>query len=94
MRQSTCFTMTIVFTAAAIAALIFAVVCDAMNNSDKSIIFGCIACACAVPAFSSALLLFQSGIDSMKTPKHSEIEFEEVSVDKAFEESPEENNVE
>lgn len=89
MRQSTCFTMTMVFTVATIAALVLAVACDAMNNSNRSIIFGCIACACSVPAFSSALLLFQSGIDSMKSSKDSE-----TVIDKTAEETVEENDAE
>lgn len=93
MRQSICFTTTMVFSAAAIVTLIFAVVCDAMNNSDKSIVFGCISCACSISAFSSALILFQSGIDSMKVSKKSKIE-EEIIIDEKVEEAVEENNVE
>lgn len=74
MRQSTCFTMTLVFTIAAIASLLCAIICDATNNSSRSVIFGCVACACSIPAFSSALILFQSGIDDMKTANKIESE--------------------
>lgn len=53
--------MTVVFAAAAITALICAVICDGMDNSNKSVIFGCIACACSIPAYSCASILYQSG---------------------------------
>lgn len=72
MRQSTCLTMTLVFTIIAVTALICAVICDAADNSSRSVTFGCIACACSIPAFSSASLLLQSGINSMKANKKSE----------------------
>lgn len=85
MRRSTCFTITMVFIIAAIAALICAIICDAMNNSDRSITFGCIACACAIPAFSCGLILFQAGIDGMKELKESETE--EAVVDEMIQEA-------
>lgn len=66
MRQSTYLTMTLVFTIATVTALLCAIICDALNNSNRSITFGCIACACSIPAFSCASILFQSGSKSMK----------------------------
>ncbi len=92
MRRSTCFTMTMVFIIAAIAALICAIICDAMNNSDKSITFGCIACACAIPAFSCGLILFQAGIDDMKESKTEEAIIDEM-IQKAEISAAEEDNV-
>lgn len=88
MRQLTCLTMTLVFTILSITALLCAIVCDATNNSSRSVTFGCIACACSIPAFSCASLLFQSGINSMKSKKKSEAEDTEPT------DSEEDNNAE
>lgn len=82
MRHSTYFMLSATFIVFAIAALIGAVICDAMNNSDKSIVFGCIACACTIPAFSSATLLLKSADEKLESSKE---ENEETST--------EENNV-
>ena len=81
MRQSTYLTMTLVFTIAP------AIICDALNNSNRSITFGCIACACSIPAFSCASILFQSGSKSMKKD-------EETTEDTETVDSEENNNAE
>lgn len=75
MRRSTYFMLSATFTAIAIAALIIAVVYDGMDNSDRSIIFGCVACACAIPAFSSATILLKSADE--KDEDQEETIFEE-----------------
>lgn len=90
MRKSTYLTMTLVFTIISITALLCAIICDALNNSSKSITFGCIACACSIPAFSCASILFQSGIDSMKASK----EIEEIPEDTEIVESEENDDAE
>ena len=87
MRQSTYLTMTLVFTIATVTALLCAIICDALNNSNRSITFGCIACACSIPAFSCASILFQSGSKSMKKD-------EETTEDTATVDSEENNNAE
>ena len=90
MRQSTYLTMTLVFTIATVTALLCAIICDALNNSNRSITFGCIACACSIPAFSCASILFQS---SSKIMKKSE-EDEETTADTETVDSEENNNAE
>ena len=87
MRQSTYLTMTLVFTIATVTALLCAIICDALNNSNMSITFGCIACACSIPAFSCASILFQSGSKSMKKD-------EETTEDTETVDSEENNNAE
>lgn len=87
MRQSTYLTMTLVFTIATVTALLCAIICDALNNSNRSITFGCIACACSIPAFSCASILFQSGSKSMKKDKETTEDTETV-------DSEENNNAE
>lgn len=87
MRQSTYLTMTLVFTIATITALLCAIICDALNNSNRSITFGCIACACSIPAFSCASILFQSSSKSMKKD-------EETTEDTETVDSEENNNAE
>ena len=87
MRQSTYLTMTLVFTIATVTALLCAIICDALNNSNRSITFGCIACACSIPAFSCASILFQSGSNSMKKD-------EETTEDTETVDSEENNNAE
>ncbi len=87
MRQSTYLTMTLVFTIATVTALLCAIICDALNNSNRSITFGCIACACSIPAFSCASILFQSSSKSMKKD-------EETTEDTETVDSEENNNAE
>lgn len=87
MRQSTYLTMTLVFTIATVTALLCAIICDALNNSNRSITFGCIACACSIPAFSCASILFQLGSKSMKKD-------EETTEDTETVDSEENNNAE
>lgn len=87
MRQSTYLTMTLVFTIATVTALLCAIICDALNNSNRSITFGCIACACSIPAFSCASILFQSGSKSMKKDEETTEDTEPV-------DSEENNNAE
>lgn len=87
MRQSTYLTMTLVFTIATVTALLCAIICDALNNSNRSITFGCIACACSIPAFSCASIPFQSGSKSMKKD-------EETTEDTETVDSEENNNAE
>lgn len=87
MRQSTYLTMTLVFNIATVTALLCAIICDALNNSNRSITFGCIACACSIPAFSCASILFQSGSKSMKKD-------EETTEDTETVDSEENNNAE
>lgn len=87
MRQSTYLTMTLVFTIATVTALLCAIICDALNNSNRSITFGCIACACSIPAFSCVSILFQSGSKSMKKD-------EETTEDTETVDSEENNNAE
>lgn len=87
MRQSTYLTMTLVFTIATVTALLCAIICDALNNSNRSITFGCIACACSIPAFSCASILFQSVSKSMKKD-------EETTEDTETVDSEENNNAE
>lgn len=87
MRQSTYLTMTLVFTIATVTALLCAIICDALNNSNRSITFGCIACACSIPAFSCASILFKSGSKSMKKD-------EETTEDTETVDSEENNNAE
>ena len=71
MRQSTYLTMTLVFTIFAVTALICAIICDALNNSNRSVTFGCIACACSIPAFSCGSILFQSAKKESKEDKQN-----------------------
>lgn len=87
MRQSTYLTMTLVFTIATVTALLCAIICDALNNSNRSITFGCIACACSIPAFSCASILFQSSSKIMKKD-------EETTEDTETVDSEENNNAE
>lgn len=78
MRQSTYLTMTLVFTIAAVTALLCAIICDALDNSNRSVTFGCIACACSIPAFSCASILFQSSSKSMKASEENEENSENI----------------
>lgn len=80
MRQSTYLTMTSVFTIAAVTALLCAIICDALNNSSRSVTFGCIACACSIPAFSCASILFKSNSDNIKTSEEDEETTEDTEV--------------
>lgn len=80
MRNSTYFLLTATFIIVSIVALIIAVVYDGMDNSDRSIVFGCVACACAVPAFSSATILLKSADDKEESNDETKAE-EKTSVE-------------
>lgn len=81
--KSSYLTLAATFTIVAIGALIIAVVYDGMDNSQRSIVFGCVACTCTIPAFTSAKILFKSADKEMAKKEADETAAEKAVVDTA-----------
>ncbi len=56
MKNSAYFTLSLVLLIISVIMLVLAVIFDGMNNINRSVVFGCVSCACAVPAFTSATI--------------------------------------
>lgn len=57
-----------------IIALVIAIINDGTNNSSRSVVFGCVSCACAIPAFTSASIFLKLADEDEDTTEESTAE--------------------